>query len=272
MERKQRGSKAKGSSRDATRRSNPKKGAATQARPSRVTAFETRATKLKHSVEVEVSAIHHPTLHLKADPPSADHNFATDEDPFFYEAETEVRVSIDGQEIASFVNFQGASDLVELDYALTVRYLDERLPSVLLQTVVSLYEEWRDFSPKTPEVREALIARIRNQAENAARSRLPRIERRPVSDEEFFDFMEKVRDAIEQIPSKGRTKVRGLKTAVAKILFPQNDNPLQELERQCERRRINFIDLLFNLGRPDLAQEIYESRKPTVKKSRSERM
>src|SRR5207245_10526462 len=107
-------------------------------------------------------------------------------------------------------------------------------------------------------VRGQFVCQSKAEAERAPRRRLPRAQR----DGDYFAHVEKDDDAVRiEMQTQQLSKMRGLKTAVAKEMFPLSDNPLQEIRRHCDAAGIaDFFDLLCYTGHTDLAFQFYNQR------------
>lgn len=236
---------------DQAKRKNPSPGMPTEARPLFRERTEPLAKTLRHLVEVEVKSIKLPVYYLRTEPREPDGHG----DPFFYDSESQVSISIDGDEVGSFIYYQGTSARSDRAYHSVLEYLQHHLRGELERTVIELYEEVRDFRPKQA-VREQLILRRKVSAESGARRRLPPAKREVDS----FLLVNKARDAISKL--EATPKMRGLKTQIAKLMYPRSDNALQELKRQSKTVGItDFFDLLYYAGAADLAFMWYEDQK-----------
>jgi len=193
--------------------------------------FKPESTKISCLIEVEIEAKHYPTPPHKSRTKGA--RYVGELNPMLansVDADLEMRVSWNGQLTNMSTEFEGDIERIEYARIVALNYLEKHLAEELKRVTASLCEEANLFI-SSPAEREKLIKQKLKREEKAIRQRLRRAPNK-MSQDEINAFFNRALQAIEKL-IKDRSEVN--RTNLAKKLYPENSNPLQELRRQVER-------------------------------------
>lgn len=189
------------------------------------------STKVSCLIEVEIETKHYPISPHKIRTKGV--RYLGELNPVLansVDADLEMRVSCNGELTRNSTEFEGDLERMEHERLVALNYIEKHLAEELKRVTASLCEEANLFI-SSPAEREKLIKQKLTREERAIRQRLRRAPNR-MSQGEAAVFLNQALQIIKEL-IKAQLEVN--RTNLAKKLYPENSNPLQELRRQVER-------------------------------------